>query len=156
VSFPFLTFIIPLPSFPIRSVFLIGGLLPFYVTHPWRRTVGVFVVQTLVIQGLPIAQKWIEELIWSFHQDFARKEKERYSSIGQGFSDVNPLILANTFLQRVMDDDRLSDSCWNAEMSYGGMRDLEVDFLVSRFRFALNLDSGPAAATIVEANYRGH
>jgi hypothetical protein len=71
----------------------------------------------------------IEELTWkvqSFHRDFTSKfpttkqkqqqSKERYSSIGQGIFDVNPVILIKTFLQRVMDDDRLSDSCWNSEM----------------------------------------
>ena len=47
-----------------------------------------------------------------------REEKESEggdSSIGESLSDVNPLILFKTFLQRVMDDDRLSDSCWNSE-----------------------------------------
>ena len=42
VIFPFLEFIISLPSFPIYGVCLIGGLLPFFLTHPWTRTVGVF------------------------------------------------------------------------------------------------------------------
>ena len=48
-----------------------------------------------------------------------REEKESEegdSSIGESLSDVNPLISFKTFLQRVMDDDRLSDSCWNSEM----------------------------------------
>jgi hypothetical protein len=59
VSFPFLAFrvIISLPSFPIRGVCLIGGLLPFFLTHPWTRMVGVF---ELVIQGLLMAWKRIE------------------------------------------------------------------------------------------------
>ena len=131
VLFPFLAFIISLPSFPIRGVCLIGGLLPFFLTHPWTRRVGMFVLQALVIQGLPIAWKRIEELIWkvqSFHRDLPLKlwfaktrreekeSKEGYSSIGEGLSDVNPIIWFKIFLQRVIDNDRLSDSCWNSEM----------------------------------------
>ena len=132
VSFPFLAFIISLPSFPIRGVCLIAGLLPFFLTHPWTRTVGVFVFQALIIQGLPVAWKRIEELTWkarSFYRDFPsklwlastrREEKESEegysSSIGENISDVNPIILFKTFLKRLMDDDRLSDSCWNSEM----------------------------------------
>ena len=47
-----------------------------------------------------------------------REEKENgegYSSIGESLSDLNPVISFKTFLQRFMDDDRLSDSCWNSE-----------------------------------------
>ena len=130
ISFPFLAFIISLPSFPIRGVCLIGGLLPFFLTHPWTRTMGVFVLQALIIQGLPIAWKRIQELTWkvqSYYRDsplklwFAKtrqeeKEEEGNSSIGESFSDINPIISFKTFLQRVIDDDRLSDSCWNSEM----------------------------------------
>ena len=91
----------------------------------------MFVLQALVIQGLPIAWKRIEELIWkvqSFYQDLPLKlwfaktrreekeSKEGYSSIGEGLSDVNPIIWFKIFLQRVIDNDRLSDSCWNSEM----------------------------------------
>lgn len=48
-----------------------------------------------------------------------QKEKEsktRYSSIVQGLSNVDPILSIKIFLQRVMDDDQLSDSCWNSEM----------------------------------------
>ena len=128
ISFPFLAFIISLPSFPIRGVCLIGGLLPFFLTHPWTRKVGMFVLQSLIIHGLPIAWKRIEELrrkVQSFHRALwfsktKREEKgseEGYSSIGEeSLFDVNPIMSFKTFLQRVMDDDRLSDSCWNSEM----------------------------------------
>ena len=131
VSFPFLAFIISLPSFPIRGVCLIGGLLPFFLTHPWTRTVGVFVLQALIVQGLPMAWKRIEALTWnvkSFYRDFPlrlwfaktrpeeKENEEGYSSIEESLSDVNPIISFKTFLQRVIDDDRLSDSCWNSEM----------------------------------------
>jgi hypothetical protein len=132
VSFPFLAFIISFPSFPIRGVCLIGGLLPFFLTHPWTRTVGVFVLQALIIQGLPVAWKRIEELTWkaqSFYRDFTlklwlmktRREEEENgegysSSIGENISGVNPIISFKTFLQQLIDDDRLSDSCWNSEM----------------------------------------
>ena len=47
------------------------------------------------------------------------KEKgreERSSGVGEGVSEVDSVTSIKTFLQRVMDDDRLSDSCWNSEM----------------------------------------
>ena len=77
-----------------------------------------------------MAWKRIEELTWkvqSYYRDFPlelwfaktrREEKENgegYSSIGESLSDVSPIISFKTFLQRVLDDDHLSDSCWNSE-----------------------------------------
>ena len=130
ISFPFLAFIISLPFFPIRGVCLIGGLLPFFLTHPWTRKVGAFVLKVLIIHGLPIAWKRIEELTWraqSYCRDsplkfwFAKtrgeekESEEGHSSIGESLSDVNPITSFKIFLQRVLDDDRLSDSCWNSE-----------------------------------------
>jgi hypothetical protein len=65
--------------------------------------------------------------VQSFHRDFSlklwfanirREEKENeegYSSIGESLFDVNQIMSFKTFLQRVMDDDRLKDSCWNSE-----------------------------------------
>jgi hypothetical protein len=118
-----------LPSFPIRGVCLIGGLLPFFLTHPWTRKVGVFVIQALIVHGLPMAWKRIEELSWklqSYYRDlplrlwFAKTRREGmseegHSIVGEKLSEINPIISFKTFLQRVMDDDRLSDSCWNSE-----------------------------------------
>ena len=90
----------------------------------------MFVLQTLIIHGLPIAWKRIEELSWkaqSHYRDLCTKlwfaktrheEKENaegHSSVGESISDINPIISFKTFLQRVMDDDRLTDSCWNSE-----------------------------------------
>ena len=45
-----------------------------------------------------------------------KENEEEYSRMGETLSDVNPTISFKTFLQRVMDDDRLSDSCWISEM----------------------------------------
>ena len=49
-----------------------------------------------------------------------QKEKEiseeTFSSAEQDLFDRTPIISIKTFLQRVMDNDRLSDSCWNSEM----------------------------------------
>ena len=132
VSFPFLAFIVSLPSFPIRGVCLVGGLLPFFLTHPWTRTVGVFIFKALIIQGLPIARKQMEELtikVRIFYRDFPMKlwhaktwreeneSGEGYpSSIGENIPDVHPILSFKTFLQRLIDDDRLTDSCWNSEI----------------------------------------
>ena len=42
--------------------------------------------------------------------------EERSSGVEEGVSEVDSITSIKTFLQRVMDDDRLSDSCWNSEM----------------------------------------
>lgn len=44
-----------------------------------------------------------------------RKKKVRQASGKHCIYDLNPIISIKTFVQRVMDDDRLSDSCWNLE-----------------------------------------
>ena len=45
-----------------------------------------------------------------------KKSGEGCSGIGECLSDVNPIMSFKTFLQRVIDNNRLSDSCWNSEM----------------------------------------
>ena len=64
---------------------------------------------------------------------------------------MNSLILVKSFLQRVMDDDRLSDSCWNAEMREVELWENErFGGRFSRYSFpvciiySINLGSDPA------------
>ena len=93
-STPYFHYLSSIPIHPIYGVFLIGGLLPFFLTYPWTRTVGVFVLQVLIIQGLPIAWKRMQELKWkvqSFYRDFPLKlwfaktrrgeRKKRYTQV---------------------------------------------------------------------------
>jgi len=76
-------------------------------------------------------RKWIEELRWkvgSFYRDFTwnmsfestgvkkKETREVSSTIGEAISNLDTVTSMKTFLQRVMDDDRLNDSCWNSEM----------------------------------------
>ena len=66
-----------------------------------------------------------------------KKSEEGYSSsTGENISDANPIILYKIFLKRFMDDDRLSDSCWNLEMrEVEGKREIwrQVFFFVHQF-----------------------
>ena len=57
---------------------------------------------------------WKVRSFWKLWFEGARQTDKE--SIGEGLPDVNPIMTMKTFLQRVMDDDRLSDSCWNSEM----------------------------------------
>ena len=130
---------------------------PFRVclTHPWTRTVvGVRPSSTyrLIIQGLPMAWKRIKELTWkvrSFYRDFPWFEYKAggkggilIKSTGENISDANPIILYKTFLKRFMDDDRLSDSCWNLEMrEVDGKREIWTLFWRQFFFFVHQFDS---------------
>jgi hypothetical protein len=55
--------------------------------------------------------------LWFANTREEKESEEGYSSsIGENIPDVHPVISFKTFLQRLIDDDRLTDSCWNSEM----------------------------------------
>ncbi|KAJ2915917.1 hypothetical protein MD484_g4506, partial [Candolleomyces efflorescens] len=122
LTFPLLAFIVHLPYFPIRQVFLFGGLLPFVVTHPWVSRVlaaaGPYshvIYTALYKHGIEVNNAIRGSL-------GIRKSKRRVVDPdaadiegGSRKSGVNgqPLKMV---LRRLMDDDRLTDKCWNSEM----------------------------------------
>ncbi|TEB22947.1 hypothetical protein FA13DRAFT_1640431 [Coprinellus micaceus] len=108
VSFPFLAFVISLPSFPIRLVFLIGGLSPFVITHPWT------------IRMLPFLAAAAPRVFDEFELLLGRLRQ--YAPIRRFIKgEATPFPPVLTALQRLIDDDRLTDKCWNSEM-----RDVEL------------------------------
>jgi hypothetical protein len=108
-SFPFLLLtltllplliLISLPSFPVRTTCLFLGLAPLAGTHPWVRRVSPGVLH-LLLEGLktnPLMER-IRLRLGLGHEN-----------------DDSGLKHLRMLLTRLMDDDRLSDVCWTAEM----------------------------------------
>lgn len=112
LSFFPLLFIINLPHFPIREVCLVIGLAPFIVTHPATQRVFPVILHAAV-KSAPLVLLRLQEL------------KDRaISALRRGKAELEevkppkkePPLPFSTVLQRIMDDDRLSDECWNSEM----------------------------------------
>ena len=111
VSFFPLLFILHLPWFPIREVCLFGGLAPILFAHPY--------VQALLPVLVPTLVKLSPVLL-----DQAATTKDHVLRVfgwtpepKLPVEDANaPPVPFATVLQRVIDDDRLSDDCWNSEM----------------------------------------
>jgi hypothetical protein len=116
---------------------LLAAVLP-HVSQLARKECSSFKhLSILIIQGLPIAWKRIEELTWkvqTFCRDFPLKLWFAKTKRENEEGSVNPIISLKTFLQRVIDVDRLSDLCWNSEI-----RAVEFEgrflFLVHKFPF---------------------
>lgn len=129
VSFPPLLFVIHLPIFPIREVCLIAGLAPFVLAHPYVRMVLPVLGGLLVDAAPALLGRWHRvrrRLVGmnlkvfgvdvaaglGLHEQAVKGEEEE-----EGIEKVKEKMLpVSTILQRIIDDDRLSDECWNAEM----------------------------------------
>ncbi|EAU82496.2 hypothetical protein CC1G_08247 [Coprinopsis cinerea okayama7 len=159
VTFPLLAFLISLPTFPTRLVFLLGGLAPFMATNPLVQRavnrlrsnplVGValrkFVLEKVVPTirtAISIAQertRWLVSFLGLFlgrglgkrPSSPPKQIKDAGSLFGPGAGTTGPgtgstnekdkisLLLKqplSTVVQRIIDNDRLTDKCWNSEM----------------------------------------
>ncbi|KAF8177855.1 integral peroxisomal membrane peroxin-domain-containing protein [Pholiota molesta] len=112
LSFFPLLFIINLPHFPIREVCLVIGLAPFIATHPATQRVFPVILHAAA-KSAPLVLLRLQEF-----RDKAtsalRRGKAELEEAKQPKKE--PPLPFSTVLQRIMDDDRLSDACWNAEM----------------------------------------
>ncbi|KAF5335345.1 hypothetical protein D9611_011682 [Ephemerocybe angulata] len=102
VTFPILAFIVSLPAFPIRQVFLVGGLLPFVATHPW------------VVRMYPYVAAATPALLIRLEKEQRRLRAFVKKESVEPIPTQRPPIA--TILQKIIDDDRLTDKCWNSEM----------------------------------------
>ncbi|KAF9525859.1 hypothetical protein CPB83DRAFT_858754 [Crepidotus variabilis] len=122
LSFFPLLFVLHLPIFPVRAVCLFGGLAPFFLTHPYVQAVAP-VLWPVILDYLPIVVKRA-----AIAKDTAVIFMSRYLHFDLN-SSPRPFVLledSNTekppskplpmILQWIIDDDRLSDACWNSEM----------------------------------------
>ncbi|PPQ99656.1 hypothetical protein CVT26_009190 [Gymnopilus dilepis] len=132
LSFVPLLFIIHLPAFPIREVCLVGGLMPFVLCHPWVRAALPYVLAWAGKEGWPLVVRRygdavrvvgrtkgrvLSSLKWkkgdSPEETQSLLEKEDRGTEDHSQEPPPPL---PTLLQRIIDDDRLTDDVWNAEM----------------------------------------
>lgn len=120
-----LLFVVHMPRFPLRAVCIAAGLAPFAITHPVvRRALPILVraVHGAAPLIMPRVRKLKDEAVSVLGLRAA-------SILGLHAADIDaplgekpeipekpppaPLSMA---LRRAMDDDRLTDACWNAEM----------------------------------------
>jgi hypothetical protein len=117
LTFPPLLFVFSSAFFPVRSLCLILGLGPFVYTHPLVRPFHPYI--GLMVEG---ATNYIIKMLI-----YVRTLKHVYYSrwvLGRGTpTSIQPcnekdgeFIPLRTILERVMDDDKLSDKLWRAEM----------------------------------------
>ncbi|PPR04360.1 hypothetical protein CVT24_013194 [Panaeolus cyanescens] len=134
VTFFPLLFLVNLPVFPIREVCLIAGWAPFVASHPWS--------QALSSQALALAQDWWathQQQVWTYIsiiqtrfvrlRAFASRTPpptpspvksaisvlDDFGAPPKTTSRSSPLPLKMR-IQRFLDDDKLTDQCWNSEM----------------------------------------
>ncbi|KAH6888820.1 integral peroxisomal membrane peroxin-domain-containing protein [Coprinopsis sp. MPI-PUGE-AT-0042] len=113
-TFPILAFIVALPSFPIRETCLVAGLSPFVATHP--RVQGLFpyilpVIQRaapLIVARARLAHGRLLELA-SMLKLVKKREPSKPSN--------EPSKPAAMVIQRMIDNDRLTDKTWNSEIA---------------------------------------
>lgn len=113
VSFPPLLFLISLPAFPIRQVCLFVGLAPFAVTHPYGRALLPFIgpalrdLTPMVIKKAKVVKGRITAA--------AKRQQQPQEDVVE--DDSKGLLLpVSMMVQRLVDDDRLTDVVWNSEL----------------------------------------
>ena len=132
VTLPPLAYIISLPMFPLRFVFFLGGAAPVLSLHPWALDVLVPTAVLLgkqtwnsplpesVVKRVDAYKRWLE---LRFNQRSSRGKMEGEGKIqSEGEESEDSWIrkwryaALKTIVQRVVDDDRLTDVYWRSEM----------------------------------------
>lgn len=111
VSFPPLLFFISLPAFPIRDVCLFVGLAPFAVTHPCGRALLPFIGPALR-DLIPVVIKKAN-LVKAQITAAVKRQKQPEEAVDESKGHLLPLSM---MVQRLVDDDRLTDIVWNSEL----------------------------------------
>ncbi|KAF9474279.1 hypothetical protein BDN70DRAFT_815947 [Pholiota conissans] len=113
ITFLPLLFVINLPHFPIREACLIIGLTPFVLTHPAVQRIIPAIV-TILAKYAPLVrprlQQFKDSAISILHRGANKIDADKQSS------KTEPPLPFSMVLQRIVDDDRLTDECWNSEM----------------------------------------
>ncbi|KAG5333553.1 hypothetical protein C0989_005451 [Termitomyces sp. Mn162] len=123
LTFPPLLVLLASPLFPTRFVCLVGGLLPLLATHPrvlpilpmLGKLAVTFTQNVLVV----LVRRYVELqraflTFWTRIKGKGRGRGEE-PTVHAGDIDVD-LPPLRTILERIRDNDRLDDTCWNAEM----------------------------------------
>ncbi|KAK2462575.1 hypothetical protein APHAL10511_005418 [Amanita phalloides] len=131
VTLPPLIYIVSLPAFPLRVVIFLAGALPIMCLHPWAIDVLLPTAVVVVhhIWNSPLPERVVDAIQrakkahkkW-FESRFGRKPIEMVFSEG-GDESEDTLIVGKSksaslkmVVERVVDDERLSDACWQSDM----------------------------------------
>ena len=121
LTLPPLAYIVSLPIFPLRLVFFLAGAAPIVGLHPWIVNVffpaAVFVGERMwnspfpesVVRVVRRLKSWVTTVT----KEKKKEEEEEEDSLVVGKSRYASV---QTIFQRVVDDDRLTDACWQSEM----------------------------------------
>ncbi|KAF8881838.1 hypothetical protein CPB84DRAFT_1817224 [Gymnopilus junonius] len=123
LSFPLLLLLIHLPLFPIRETCLLIGLSPFFLTHPRIRPV-LPLARPLILDSLPalithssnLRNRALKFLHLQNASESESETQKQLRTLTHEYRIKEPPVPLRMTLQRVMDDDRLTDECWNSEM----------------------------------------
>ncbi|KJA20142.1 hypothetical protein HYPSUDRAFT_204027 [Hypholoma sublateritium FD-334 SS-4] len=121
-----LLFVVHMPGFPLRAVCIAAGLAPFAIAHPVvRRALPVLLraaygtvpliaprVHKLRDQAVSFLGVRSASLLGLHAVDLDAPLAEKVENSEKAAAPV-PLSMT---IRRAMDDDRLTDACWNAEM----------------------------------------
>jgi hypothetical protein len=122
LTFPPLLFVLSSSLFPIRILCLVLGQVPLLCTHPLVRPFYPYLGPMLEGAANYIIKSLIRmkrRVISLKHADWSQWvlgtgiPNQPHISIDVKDGELTPL---RTILERIMDDDKLSDRCWRAEM----------------------------------------
>lgn len=104
-----------MPHFPIRAVCIVVGLAPFIVTHPVvQQTIPIFLLA--VHRAMPVLVPTLRTYRNRAVFVLGLRTVDAHVKPDEKVADEAAAQPLSMMLQRIMDDDRLSDECWNAEM----------------------------------------
>ncbi|KAF8677887.1 hypothetical protein AX14_004745 [Amanita brunnescens Koide BX004] len=136
VTLPPLAYIVSLPVFPLRLAFFLAGAAPVLGLHPWVRNV---LVPTAILVGERTWNSPLPESVvgaiqrvraykraveWRFNQRWSngrikgetKIQNEDEEECGKLLVGKGRCAALKTIAQRVVDNDRLTDGCWQSEM----------------------------------------
>ncbi|KAF8650331.1 hypothetical protein AX16_005293 [Volvariella volvacea WC 439] len=144
VTFPPLLFLVSHPAFPIRTVCLVGGLAPFIINNPEVQRITPILLRfvlPILEHAFRTSMRWLSRHSMRV-KFFGKVVAYPAELVNAPLPSVNS---AGSLVQRLIDDDRLMDECWNAEM-----REVEL-WENERFGGAQSPAITPATAGIHES-----
>ncbi|KAF8639057.1 hypothetical protein AX17_001753 [Amanita inopinata Kibby_2008] len=125
LTLPPLAYIVSLPRFPMRLFAFVAGILPIFCTHPW--SLSVFLpTMALALEGTwngALPERLIASLEW-LRNTRLYKLWLRFGPVPGGkIADGKGTLVGKSkdtplkmLVQRILDNDRLTDACWSSEM----------------------------------------
>ncbi|PFH47925.1 hypothetical protein AMATHDRAFT_6307 [Amanita thiersii Skay4041] len=128
ISLPPLAFVVSLPYFPLRLVVFFSGAFPIICMHPWMLAVFLPALQVISydIWNREIPE-WMDDAVvrarnagnlsrWLPSFFLKRKHKWKEETGTEEKTAKRRLVPLKAVAQRILDNDKLTDVCWHAEM----------------------------------------